>query len=56
MTNDEKNTNERFRHLLSSSGTRRKTDKIKKKKRDARKVDKTKCDITRNEDVVLQSK
>ena len=31
-TNDEKNTNEHFRHLLSSSGKRRQTDNTKKKK------------------------
>ena len=37
QTNDEKNTNERFRHLVSSSCKRRKTDNNKKKKKEAEK-------------------
>ena len=38
-TNDKKNTNERFRHLVSSSGRRRKTDNNKTKKEAEKRTD-----------------
>ena len=36
MTNDEKNTNERFPHLVSSLGKKRKTDNNKKEEAEKR--------------------
>ena len=42
-TNDEKNTHERFRHLVSSSGKRRNTDNNKKKKEAEKRTDEKKA-------------
>ena len=44
-TNDEKNTSEHSRHLVSSSGKRRKTDKNKKKKEAEKRTDEKQATI-----------
>ena len=53
-TNDEKNTDERFRHLVSSSGKRRKTDYNKKEKEAEKRTDEeaTKLDSLNSYDPV----